>query len=77
MFESLHEMTHEQIANYIELIDRLCRGSIYSKQLIISRAKITGFTLKESKHPISSNWQELFHHRHPIQHMDIDGIYRT
>lgn len=74
---SLHEMTREQIANYLKQIDRLCRGSFYSKQWLVSRAKVNGFTLKESDYPIPGDWQAVFHHQHPIQRMFFEALYRT
>jgi putative sugar O-methyltransferase len=74
---SLHEMTREQIANYLKQIDRLCRGNFYSKQWRVSRARANGFTIKESEYPIPSNWQELFHRQHPIQLMFFEALYRT
>lgn len=74
---SLHEMTREQIANYLKQIDRLCRGSFYSKQWRVSHAKGNGFTIKESEYPIPGNWQEVFHRRHPIQRMFFEALYRT
>ena len=74
---SLHEMTREQIANYLKQIDRLCRGSFYSKQWRVSRAKANGFTLKESEYPIPGNWQQVFHRQHPIQRMFFEALYRT
>jgi putative sugar O-methyltransferase len=74
---SLHEMTREQIANYLKQIDRLCRGSFYSKQWRVSRAKENGFTIKESEYPIPSNWKEVFHRQHQIQRMFFEALYRT
>ncbi len=74
---SLHEMTREQIANYLKQIDRLCRGNFYSKQWLVSRAKVNGFTLKESEYPIPGNWQEVFHRQHPIQRMFFEALYHT
>jgi putative sugar O-methyltransferase len=72
---SLHEMTREQITNYFKHIDRLCRGSFYSKQWRVSRAN--GFALRESDYPIPPNWRLAFHHRHPIQHMFFEALYYT
>jgi putative sugar O-methyltransferase len=74
---SLHEMTREQIANYLKQIDRLCRGHFYSKQWRVSRAKGNGFTLRQYDYPIPDNWQEIFHRRHPIQRMFFEALYRT
>jgi len=74
---SLHEMTREQIANYLKQIDRLCRGNFYSKQWLVSRAYDNGFTIKDSEYPIPSNWQVVFHRQHPIQRMFFEALYRT
>lgn len=74
---SLHEMTREQVANYIKHIDRLCRGSFYSKQWRISNAKVNGYRLKESEYPIPNNWEEVFHRQHSIQRLFFEALYRT
>lgn len=74
---SLHEMTREQIANYLKQIDRLCRGHFYSKQWRVSQAKSNGFTLREHDYPIPDNWQEIYHHQHPIQRMFFEALYST
>lgn len=74
---SLHEMTRGQIANYFEQINRLCRGSFYTKQWRVSKAKGNGFTLKEFDYPIPINWRKVFHRRHPIQRMFFEALYRT
>jgi len=74
---SLHEMTREQITNYLQQIDRLCRGSFYSKQWRVSRAQNNGFTIKESEYPIPGHWQMVFHRQHPIQRMFFEALYHT
>lgn len=74
---SLHEMTREQIENYLKQIDRLCRGNFYSKQWLVSRAKVNGFTLKNSEYPIPAKWTEIYHRQHPIQRMFFEALYRT
>ncbi len=74
---SLHEMTYEQIENYLRHIDRVCRGHFYSKQWRISRAQVNGFTIDESNYPLPKTWQELFHRQHPIQRMFFEALYKT
>jgi hypothetical protein len=72
---SLHEMTHEQIANYLKQIDRICRGKFYTKQWRVSRAKANGFVIRESEYPIPPSWRCLYHKRHPIQRMFFEALY--
>ena len=75
---SLHEMTYDQIANYLKQIDRLCRGQFYSKQWKVSRGKAAnGFTIKEFEYPTPKHWAQQFHRTHPIQRMFFEALYRT
>jgi len=72
---SLHEMTLEQIANYLRQIDRICRGQFYTKQWKVSRAKTNGFVIKENEYPIPVSWRCLYHRQHPIQRMFFEALY--
>jgi len=75
---SLHEMTYEQIVNYLGQIDRICRGRFYSKQWKTSRGQQTnGFTIRASEYPIPPRWTEVFHRSHPIQAKFFEALYRT
>jgi putative sugar O-methyltransferase len=74
---SLHEMTAEQIANYLRQIDRVTRGHFYSKQWKVSRAQVNGFTIREHEYPLPATWGEVFHRQHPIQRMFFEALYRT
>jgi len=74
---SLHEMTYEQINNYLKQIDRICRGSFYTKQWRVSRARINGFVIKESEYPIPPSWECIYHKRHPIQRMFYEALYKA
>ena len=74
---SLHEMSFEQIENYLKQIDRVTRGYFYSKQWIVSRAKVNGFVLKEHEYPLPKAWTEIYHRQHPIQRMFFEALYRT
>jgi putative sugar O-methyltransferase len=73
---SLHEMTREQIRNYLLQIDRICRGHFYSKQWRVSQANVNGAVIREHEYPIPSNWEPIFHRRHPIQRMFFEALYR-
>ena len=72
---SLHEMTLAQVQNYFRLIDRLCRGSFYTKQWRVSRTQVNGCTLREHDYPVPPGWRTVFHRRHPIQRMFFDALY--
>jgi putative sugar O-methyltransferase len=74
---SLHEMTYEQIENYLNQINRICRGGFYSKQWRVSRAKVNGFVIKESGYPIPSAWKCVYHQQHPIQRMFFEALYEV
>lgn len=73
---SLHEMTREQIGNYIKQIDRLCQGYFYTKQWRKSHTKDNEF-IKESEYPIPRTWKVIYKRdRHPIQSMFFDALYK-
>lgn len=74
---SLHEMTYAQIENYLQQIDRLCRGRFYMKQWRVSRAKVNGCVLRERDYPVPRAWTRLYHRRHPIQRMFFEALYQT
>jgi len=72
---SLHEMTREQIKNYIKQINRLCKGYFYTKQWRRSRIKDNQF-IKQNEYPIPRNWRIIYtRNRHPIQKMFFDALY--
>lgn len=72
---SLHEMTLEQISNYLMQIGRVCRGNFYTKQWRRSRAKSNGFVIGEFEYPIPPSWKCLYHRQHPIQRMFFEALY--
>lgn len=73
---SLHEMTKEQIRNYIKQINRLCKGYFYTKQWRKSRTKDNMF-IKEGEYPIPRSWKVVNKRdRHPIQSMFFDALYK-
>lgn len=73
---SLHEMTRDQIKNYIKQINRICKGYFYTKQWRRSRTQDNQF-IKEREYPIPKNWKTINHRsRHPIQNMFFDRLYK-
>lgn len=72
---SFHEMTMAQVEHYFRLIDRICRGRLYTKQWRVSRTQINGCTLREHDYPVPATWRTVFHHRHPIQRMFFHALY--
>jgi len=74
---SLHEMSWPQIENYLNQIDRTCRGRFYSKQWRVSQADVNGVVVREHDYPIPARWKEIFHRRHPIQRMFFEAQYQV
>ena len=72
---SLHEMSRAQVDRYFALIDRLCRGRMYTKQWRRSRAGVNGVVFGENDYPVPAGWRTVFHRRHPIQSMFFDALY--
>ena len=72
---SLHEMTREQVERFFRLMDRLSRGTVYTKQWRRSRAGINGIIFGENDYPVPKSWSTAFHRRHPIQTMFFEALY--
>ena len=72
---SLHEMTYPQIRNYVEQIDRVCRGRFYTKQWRVARTAVNGPVITESEYPFPASWTTVYHRRHPIQRMFFHALY--
>ena len=72
---SLHEMTYPQIKNYLEQIDRVCRGRFYMKQWRVARTAVNGPVIRESEYPVPASWTRVFQRRHPIQRMFFEALF--
>ena len=72
---SLHEMSWDQIGNYILQSDRLCRGRFYTKQWLTSKAVVNGVVVREQDYPIPPSWQRLYHRQHSIQKGFFEALY--
>lgn len=74
---SLHELSGEQISNFLKQIDRLCSGHFYTKQWRRSWAKDNGH-IRMNEYPIPGHWNEIYKNsRHPIQNMFFDALYKV
>lgn len=74
---SLHEMTRQQIENYVQQIDRVCRGRFYTKQWRVARTAVNGALITESEYPFPASWTRVYHRRHPIQRMFFHALYEV
>lgn len=72
---SLHEMTRDQIRNYILHVGRLTKGYFYIKQWQRSRTKDNDH-ITEKEYPIPKKWRKIFMRHHPIQEMFFDALYK-
>lgn len=72
---TLHEMTRKQIENYIYQIDRIANGYFYNKQWRKSYTKDNS-RIKENEYPIPKKWQIVYQHRHPIQKLFFEALYK-
>lgn len=72
---SLHEMTRDQISNYIKLIDRLVEGYFYLKEWFRSRTKVN-FYITESEYPIPKYWEKVYKQQHPVQRRFFEALYK-
>lgn len=73
---SLHEMRTDQIIDYIKQADRLCSGYVYLKQWRQAKRKDNNF-IRENEYPIPGEWRKIYHHKHPIQNMFFEALYKT
>jgi len=65
---SLHEMTNDQVARYLDLFDRVAAdGRVYSKQWKCWTNPEDGITLDFGAYPIPSRWRLLFDESAPVQ----------
>lgn len=64
---SLQEMTHEQIASYLALVDQTARGVVYLKQWRKWTNPDDGVTTELEEYPVPKSWQLLFLEQAPVQ----------
>lgn len=73
----LHEMSRPQVERYFALMDRLCRGRVYTKQWLVSRTPVNDVVFRDSDYPVPARWRTLYHHRHPVQRMFFEALYEV
>lgn len=73
---SLHEMSRDQIKNYLIRIDYLTKSYFYSKQWKKSHATDNDF-IREEEYPIPSKWKKIFDRTHSIQDLFFEALYKT
>jgi putative sugar O-methyltransferase len=72
---SLHEMRRDQIAAYIQLIERHTSGTFYTKQWRTWTNPADGITLSQDDYPVPANWTMRFERPHPIQTAFFEAAY--
>lgn len=74
---SLHEMTHEQIANWYQQIDRLSNGFFYTKQWKEQTGNSwDNIVVKMEDYPTRSSWQEIFKRPCQVQPRFFEALYK-
>lgn len=72
---SLHEMRHEQIEHYFELIDVHCTGFFYTKQWLRSVNPFDDLLTRREDYPVGADWRVVFDRVHPIQTGFFEALY--
>ena len=73
---SLHEMTRDQIAMYLKLIDRLTDGYFYTKQWKVSINPEDGISIRHEDYPIPEAWNRLYLRTPKVQVSFFEAMYR-
>lgn len=74
---SLHEMQPEQIAAYLQMVDRLTDGLFYSKQWLESRNPYDDIVVRSADYPTPAHWRELYHRPARVQTTFFEALYAT
>jgi putative sugar O-methyltransferase len=64
---SLQEMTHEQVAHYLDLIDQVVDGTVFLKQWRRWTNPVDGVVLDFGEYPVPEHWQPVFREPSPVQ----------
>lgn len=73
---SLHEMTRDQIALYLKLIERLTDGYFYTKQWKVSSNPEDGISIRQEDYPIPEAWKRLYLRTPKVQVSFFEAMYR-
>jgi putative sugar O-methyltransferase len=74
---SLHEMRPEQIAHYVEQVDRHTAGCFYMKQWQRWRNPQDDVEIRREDYPIPPHWEQVYEREHPIQRAFFHALYRV
>ena len=74
---SLHEMTHRQIASYLEAVDAHTEGHFYTKQWIRWHNPRDDIVVTRESYPIPSDWVPMFDRTHPVHTQFFEALYRV
>jgi hypothetical protein len=74
---SLQEMRADQVAGYLELLDRVCAGVVYLKQWARWDNQADGITQRFEDYPIPRRWQALFGGRAPVQTRFVQAAWEV
>jgi len=74
---SLHEMTRDQLALYLILIDRLTDGYFYTKQWKVSINPEDGISIRHEDYPIPEVWDRLYLRTPKVQVSFFEAMYRV
>ncbi len=72
---TLHEMRPDQIANFITLVDRTCRGAFYLKQWLRWRNPVDGVEIGVHDYRMPSRWQRVFERRPLVPRSFFEALY--
>ncbi len=73
----LHEMSRPQVERYFAVMDRICRGRVYTKQWLVSRTPVNDIIFRDDDYPVPARWRTLYHRRHPVQRMFFEALYEV
>ena len=73
---SLHEMRLDQIANYLDLVDRHTNGVFYTKQWRDWMNPRDGVRIRQEDYPILPSWQPIYQRIPEVQTHFFEAAYR-
>jgi putative sugar O-methyltransferase len=75
---SLHEMTKEQVATYLDLFDRAAAGGfVYLKQFENWQNPVDGIVQRFDDYPVPARWQRSFRDVAPVQTTFIEAAWKV
>ena len=73
---SLHEMTPEQVARYLDLLDRHAAGGFfYTKQWRLWENTVDNVVADREKYPYPARWRRVYDRVHPVQVRFFEALF--